>query len=37
MEREGTVARPTAVTGMTNIKDFSKDHTLVSKNENLFS
>jgi hypothetical protein len=29
MERERTVARPTAFTGMTNIKDFSKDHTLV--------
>jgi len=29
MERERTVARPTAVTRMTNIKDFSKYHTLV--------
>ena len=29
MERERTVARPTAVTRMTNIKDFSHDHTLV--------
>jgi transposase len=29
MEREPTVARPTAVTRMTNIKDFSKYHTLV--------
>ena len=29
MERERTVARPTAVTLMTNIKDFSKYHTLV--------
>ena len=27
MERERTVARPTAVTRMTNIKDFSKYHT----------
>jgi transposase len=29
MERERTVARPTAVTRMTNIKDFRKYHTLV--------
>ena len=29
MERERTVARPTVVTRMTNIKDFSKYHTLV--------
>ena len=29
MERERTVARPTALTLMTNIKDFSKYHTLV--------
>ena len=29
MEREPTAARPTAVTRMTNIKDFSKYHTLV--------
>ena len=29
MERERTVARPTALTRMTNIKDFSKYHTLV--------
>jgi hypothetical protein len=29
MKRERTVARPTAVTRMTNIKDFSKYHTLV--------
>ena len=31
MERERTVARPTAVTRMTNIKDFSKYHTVKMK------
>jgi hypothetical protein len=31
MERERTVARPTAVTRMTNLKDFSKYHTVKMK------